>query len=171
MEERVNLTMFEEISTEQLDELNVPKRAISLMWSQRSVDTLLGLPFNIASYATLLEILAKEVNMVPDELIGNLGDCHIYSNHIEQVKEAMFESGAGKIGNYDKACWQTLGQGQFRSLVGAKPFIGAIGETTYVPEYKVEMVCPLALKDDCIQAMLKAHPYEEAAYYIQPLAL
>jgi thymidylate synthase len=64
----------------------VPKRAISLMWNQRSVDTFLGLPFNIASYALLLEILAKEVNMVPDELIGNLGDTHLYSNHIEQAK-------------------------------------------------------------------------------------
>ena len=64
----------------------VPKRAISLMWNQRSVDTFLGLPFNIASYALLLEIIAKEVNMVPDELIGNLGDVHLYSNHIEQAK-------------------------------------------------------------------------------------
>jgi thymidylate synthase len=64
----------------------VPKRAISLMWNQRSVDTFLGLPFNIASYALLLEILAKEVDMVPDELIGNLGDTHLYLNHIEQAK-------------------------------------------------------------------------------------
>jgi thymidylate synthase len=59
---------------------------LSLMWNQRSVDTFLGLPFNIASYALLLEILAKEVNMIPDELIGNLGDVHLYSNHIEQAK-------------------------------------------------------------------------------------
>jgi len=61
-------------------------RAISLMWNQRSVDTFLGLPFNVASYALLLEIIAKEVNMIPDELIGNLGDVHLYSNHIEQAK-------------------------------------------------------------------------------------
>jgi thymidylate synthase len=64
-------------------------RAISLMWNQRSVDTFLGLPFNIASYGLLLEIIAKEVNMVPDELIGNLGDVHLYSNHIEQAKEQI----------------------------------------------------------------------------------
>jgi len=64
-------------------------RAISLMWNQRSVDTFLGLPFNIASYGLLLTILAKEVNMVPDELIGNLGDVHLYSNHIEQAKEQI----------------------------------------------------------------------------------
>jgi thymidylate synthase len=72
-----------------LDEFDIPTRAISLMWNQRSVDTFLGLPFNIASYGLLLEILAKEVNMVPDELIGNLGDTHLYSNHIEQAREQI----------------------------------------------------------------------------------
>jgi len=65
------------------------RRAISLMWNQRSVDTPLGLPFNIASYGLLLEIIAKMVNMVPDELIGNLGDCHIYTNQIEGIKEQL----------------------------------------------------------------------------------
>jgi thymidylate synthase len=64
-------------------------RAISLMWNQRSVDTFLGLPFNIASYALLLEIIAREVNMIPDELIGNLGDVHLYLNHIEQAKDQL----------------------------------------------------------------------------------
>lgn len=62
-------------------------RAISLMWNQRSVDTPLGLPFNIASYGLLLEIIAISVDMVPDELIGNLGDCHIYSNQVDGVIE------------------------------------------------------------------------------------
>jgi len=71
-----------------LDEL-VPKRAISLMWNQRSVDTPLGLPYNIASYALLLSIIAKQVNMIPDELIGNFGDCHIYLNQIDGVKEQL----------------------------------------------------------------------------------
>ncbi len=71
---------------------SLPQRAISLMWNQRSVDTFLGLPFNIASYGLLLEIIAKEVNMVPDELIGNLGDTHLYSNHIEQAKEQIWRT-------------------------------------------------------------------------------
>jgi len=71
---------------------SIPKRAISLMWNQRSVDTFLGLPFNIASYGLLLEILAKTVNMVPDQLIGNLGDVHLYNNHIEQAKEQISRS-------------------------------------------------------------------------------
>jgi thymidylate synthase len=75
--------------SEELESYNIPRRAISLMWNQRSVDTFLGLPFNIASYGLLLEIIAKEVNMMPDELIGNLGDVHLYSNHIEQAKEQI----------------------------------------------------------------------------------
>lgn len=72
-----------------LDEIGVPKRAISLMWNQRSVDTFLGLPFNIASYGLLLCILGEIVNMVPEELIGNLGDVHLYNNHIDQAKEQL----------------------------------------------------------------------------------
>jgi thymidylate synthase len=77
---------------EVLDEKNVPTRAISLMWNQRSVDTFLGLPFNIASYGLLLNIIAKIVNMVPEDLIGNLGDVHLYSNHIEQAKKQLTRS-------------------------------------------------------------------------------
>jgi len=71
------------------EKFNIPSRAISLMWNQRSCDTFLGLPFNIASYALLLTIIAKEVNMIPEELIGNLGDTHLYLNHIEQAKEQI----------------------------------------------------------------------------------
>jgi thymidylate synthase len=59
------------------------------MWNQRSVDFGLGAPFNIASYGLLLEIIAKEVNMIPDELIGNLGDVHLYLDHVEPIKEQL----------------------------------------------------------------------------------
>ena len=62
---------------------------LSLMWNQRSVDTFLGLPFNIASYAALLCLIAEEVNMIPDQLIGNLGDVHLYSNHVDQAMEQI----------------------------------------------------------------------------------
>jgi thymidylate synthase len=79
-----NLYIVEEIAKP-----STPKRAISLMWNQRSVDTPLGLPFNIASYALLLMMVADEVNMVPEELIGNLGDCHIYLDQVEGVKEQL----------------------------------------------------------------------------------
>ena len=62
---------------------------LSLMWNQRSVDTFLGLPFNIASYAALLCLIAEEVDMIPDQLIGSLGDVHLYSNHIDQAMEQI----------------------------------------------------------------------------------
>jgi thymidylate synthase len=87
--ERLNMLPYiktDEINEDWLEKNNIPTRAISLMWNQRSVDAGLGLPFNIASYGLLLEIIAKAVNMVPDELIGNLGDCHIYLNHIDGIK-------------------------------------------------------------------------------------
>jgi len=74
---------------EHLDSMGIPKRSLSLMWSQRSVDTFLGLPFNIASYGMLLSLLSEEVGMIPGELIGNLGDVHLYSNHIEQAKTQL----------------------------------------------------------------------------------
>ena len=77
------------ISEEDYIKYNIPTRAISLMFNMRSCDAFLGLPFNIASYGLLLEIIAKEDNMVPDELIGNLGDTHLYLNHIEQAKEQI----------------------------------------------------------------------------------
>jgi len=91
------LTMDERIAeferrgyVKNLDSLELaPARAISLSWNQRSVDTFLGLPFNIASYGMLLELLAKECNMVAEDLIGNLGDVHIYKNHLKAVKEQL----------------------------------------------------------------------------------
>jgi thymidylate synthase len=87
--DKENREHLKEFNNDIMNDYNTPTRAISLMWNQRSVDTFLGLPFNIASYGLLLEIIAKEVNMVPDELIGNLGDVHLYSNHIEQAKEQI----------------------------------------------------------------------------------
>ena len=96
-DERINLLHIKngnkghhiEAGFNMLDEFNIPTRAISLMWNQRSVDTFLGLPFNIASYALLLTLIANEVNMIPDQLIGNLGDVHLYSNHIDAAKEQI----------------------------------------------------------------------------------
>jgi thymidylate synthase len=95
LEERIDIHNIGSISKssdfyhEHMDINEVPRRAISLMWNQRSVDTFLGLPFNIASYGLLLMMIADEVNMVPEELIGNLGDVHLYLDHIEQAKEQM----------------------------------------------------------------------------------
>lgn len=79
----------EDLTDVELDTLNVPKRKLSLKWNQRSVDTFLGLPFNIASYGLLLHVLAREVNMVPNELIFSGGDVHLYTNHIDIAKEQL----------------------------------------------------------------------------------
>ena len=73
----------------EMDKNNIPTRAISLMWNQRSCDVPLGIPMNISSYGLLLMMIADEVNMIPDELIGSLGDCHIYLNQMEGVKEQI----------------------------------------------------------------------------------
>ena len=84
-----DITFADDITESKLDSLRVPKRKLSLKWTQRSVDTFLGLPFNIASYAFLLHLLAKEVNMVPHELIFSGGDVHLYTNHIDKAKEQL----------------------------------------------------------------------------------
>jgi len=113
---------------------NFPTRAISLMWNQRSVDTFLGLPFNIASYGLLLEIIAKEVNMVPDELIGNLGDVHLYSNHIEQAKEQI-----GRKYTHEERTEllkQAMGEERYDKAVDElMPFGGGLSE--YYDSYKI----------------------------------
>ena len=113
------------LSHSEIDQWGYPTRAISLMWNQRSVDTFLGLPFNIASYGLLLEIIAKEVNMVPDELIGNLGDVHLYSNHIEQAKEQI-----GRLYTHEERkelLKQAMGEEKFNYAVSQlMPFGGGL---------------------------------------------
>jgi thymidylate synthase len=112
-------------------------RAISLMWNQRSCDTFLGLPFNIASYGLLLEMIAKEVNMVPDELIGNLGDVHLYSNHIEQAKEQMYrEPMKLPTINFNTEWWD-------------KPFFEAINNESF---------CKCLMEEDIQLGNYKSHP-------------
>lgn len=87
--ENKSILFGEDMTNEKLNELNVPKRKLDLMWTQRSCDVPLGIPFNIASYAILLHLLAKEVNMVPNDLIFSGGDCHIYLNQIKGVNEQL----------------------------------------------------------------------------------
>lgn len=85
--------------------------------------------------------------------------------HKEKVKEAMFQAGAGKIGNYDNCCFEYQGVGQFRPLEGSKPFIGNLNRVESVPEVKIEMICEDQYFEPVIKAMLNAHPYQTPAYY------
>lgn len=94
---------------------------------------------------------------------------YVPSSHLENVKQSVFATGAGKIGDYEACCWQVLGVGQFKPLAGAQPFIGKLDEITSVEEYRVELVCA----DECVAlavaALKRAHPYEEPAYDVWKL--
>ncbi len=86
--------------------------------------------------------------------------------HLEKVKDAMFEAGAGKYERYDRQCWQTLGQAEFRPLEGANPHTGQMGKLEKVKEYKVEIYCLEENVDNAVRAMLEAHPYEGPQYEV-----
>lgn len=94
---------------------------------------------------------------------------YVPETHLDVVKTAIFATGAGRIGNYDSCCWQTAGQGQFRPLAGAQPFLGVQGSVEYVNEYKVELVCEEALLEAAVMALKASHPYEEPAFDVMPL--
>jgi thymidylate synthase len=99
LDERINLWLSifvkkdrsyaDDADHEFLDKRGVPKRRLNLKWTQRSCDLFLGFPFNIASYGLLLTLLCESTNMVPGELIGSLGDTHLYLNHLDQAKEQI----------------------------------------------------------------------------------
>lgn len=91
---------------------------------------------------------------------------YVPESHLEQVKMALFQAGAGRVGDYDCCAWQTRGQGQFRPGANSSPYIGQAGEMETVEEYKVEMVCAEPQLAEAIKALLAYHPYEEPAYSI-----
>lgn len=89
---------------------------------------------------------------------------NVPESHLEQVKEAVFNAGAGKYGNYSHCSWQTLGESQFKPLPGSHPYIGEVNKLTVVKEYKVETVCDPKLLEAVIAALKAAHPYEAPSY-------
>ena len=132
--DKIYLANTDEVKTvEHFDEANIPTRAISLMWNQRSVDTPLGLPFNIASYGLLLEIIAKSVGMIPDELIGNLGDCHIYSNQVDGVIEHIGRKYTPE--ERSQLLKETMGDSYQTAIDELAPFGGGLSE--YYESYKI----------------------------------
>ena len=94
---------------------------------------------------------------------------YIPATHVEPVKAALFEAGAGACAGYDCCCWQVLGEGQFRPLPGSRPFIGRTGALERVAEYRVEMICPDARRAVVEAALLRTHPYEQPAYAFLPV--
>ncbi len=89
---------------------------------------------------------------------------YVPKTHVEAVKQALFNAGAGQVGLYDQCCWQTLGQGQFRPLTGSDAFIGKENQLESISEVKLEMVCAKGAIKAALSAMLQVHPYEEVAY-------
>lgn len=89
---------------------------------------------------------------------------YVPEKYLEKVKEALFKAGAGRIGNYEKCCWQTKGTGQFLPLENSNPVIGNAGKLEKLTEYKVEIVLEDHLAKKTIDALLETHPYEEPAY-------
>jgi len=141
-----NVYIVEEVAKQ-----TTPKRAISLMWNQRSVDTFLGLPFNIASYGLLLEIIAKMVNMVPDELIGNLGDTHLYLNHIEQAKEQIERTSFDLLPtlNINTEFWPTE---------SGECGVGPLDATAVLNSFKDDNFCKCLLEEDLQLINYQSHP-------------
>lgn len=94
---------------------------------------------------------------------------YVPAPHLAAVKDAVFDAGGGRIGNYDRCCWQSEGTGQFRPLPGSCPFIGAKGAVEQVAEFKVELVCESDCLPQVIAALKQAHPYETPAYQYWPV--
>ncbi|MFM1897020.1 MAG: hypothetical protein RLZZ385_2094 [Pseudomonadota bacterium] len=91
---------------------------------------------------------------------------YVPPSHLEAVKNAIFATGAGRVGDYDCCAWQTLGQGQYRPLEGARPFAGQSGRIETVEEYKVELVCKGSMVSAAVAALRASHPYEEPAFAV-----
>lgn len=87
-------------------------------------------------------------------------------SHLEITKAALFESGAGRIGDYDCCAWQCKGRGQFRPREGSNPYLGQTGAVEQVDEFRVELVCRDELIRSAVRALKESHPYEEPAYEV-----
>ena len=94
---------------------------------------------------------------------------YVPENSVEKVKKALFDAGAGRVGNYDSCCWQTAGTGQFRPLENSNPAIGSVNKYEQVKELKIELVCEDDYVKAAIQAVKQSHPYEEPAYDVWKL--
>lgn len=90
---------------------------------------------------------------------------YVPDSHVEKVKDALFETGAGQLGNYDRCCWQTMGMGQFRPGIDSNPFIGKESRLEKVAEFRLEMVCAPDVLRPAISALKAAHPYEAPAFH------
>jgi thymidylate synthase len=145
-----DISYTKNLTDEKLNELFCPSRKVSLMWNQRSCDTFLGLPFNIASYGLLLTLIGEIINMVPDQLIGNLGDTHLYLNHLEQAREQITrEPYALPTVSINTEFWLTE---------GGECGIGLINTDAILSSFNNEHFCKCLLEEDIQLVNYVAHP-------------
>ena len=95
---------------------------------------------------------------------------YVPEKQVELVKRALFDKGAGRLGNYQQCCWQVLGTGQFCPVAGSRPFIGTENQLSTVPEWRIELLVVEECLAEVIQAMHDSHPYESPAYEVIELA-
>ena len=102
---------------------------------------------------------------------GNLRKIVVFvpTANAEAVRNAMFEAGAGNIGNYNSCSYNLQGEGSFKAEEGCNPYVGEIGQTHFEPETRIETIAPKHLVSKVVNAMLSVHPYEEPAFDIYPL--
>ena len=94
---------------------------------------------------------------------------YVPESHRDSLKQALFQAGAGKIGNYDSCCWETEGAGQFRPLPGSHPFLGSQDRVEHTPEWKIELIVPADKIGAVLAALKQAHPYETPAFHYFPV--
>ena len=121
------------------------------------------------------EAIADKLQLQKRKILSTRkGEClkfvtFVPSSHAENLHKALFEAGAGAIGNYNECSWNTLGEGTFKANSGANPFVGTIGERHTEQEVRVETIVPRACLSKVVRNLFLAHPYEEPAYDIIPL--
>lgn len=94
---------------------------------------------------------------------------YVPESHRDRLKKALFQAGAGKIGNYDSCCWETEGTGQFRPLPGSHPFLGSQDHVEHAAEWKIELIVPADCIREVIASLKQAHPYETPAFHYFPV--
>ena len=94
---------------------------------------------------------------------------YVPESHRDRLKKALFQAGAGKIGNYDSCCWETEGTGQFRPLPGSHPFLGSQDHVEHAAEWKIELIVPAECIGEVIASLKRAHPYETPAFHYVPV--
>ena len=94
---------------------------------------------------------------------------YVPESHRDSLKQALFQAGAGKIGNYDSCCWETEGTGQFRPLPGSHPFLGSQDHVEHAAEWKIELIVPAECIREVIASLKQAHPYETPAFHYFPV--